>query len=183
MRRMAIAVLALTGCASAPRPVVDTIAPRMGAVGVLEMTEAVPDSARLKLAERETFQMPLAEGPLATPAYPEALLAQQLPPQVVCLRVGIGADGRVMGTWPNPEVGSCPSMDAIDQRFVDAAITATADWRFDPAFRCVYPDAEAKDRADGLGCMGGREVAEPVSLAYRFVFEQHDGRGSVRLGD
>lgn len=183
MRRIALLVLALTGCASAPAPLDALSSTRTGAVGVREITEAVPASGRLRLSQHETFQMPLAEKALALPDYPEALLVQRLPPQVVCLRVGIGATGTVMGTWPSLGVAGCPSPNEVDVRFHEAAVAATAHWHFDPAFRCVYPDAAAKARADGLGCMGGREIPQAVTVAYRFVFEQQDGRGTVRLGD
>ena len=182
MRRMALIVLALAGCATTPDPVAGAPAARTGAVGISEITEPVPASGRLALSQQESFQMPLAEGALALPDYPASLLAQRLPPQVVCLRVGIGADGRVVGTWPSESEG-CPAPDTVDAGFREAAAAAAAQWHFDPAFRCVFPDAATKARAASLGCMGGREVPQPVTLAYRFVFEQHDGRGSVRLGD
>jgi hypothetical protein len=179
---MALLVLALTGCATAPVPVADAPEARRGAVGISEITEAVPASGRLALSQQESFQMPLAEGALALPDYPASLLAQRLQPQVVCLRVGIGADGRVVGTWPS-EAEGCPAPDTVAAGFREAAAAAATQWHFDPAFRCVFPDAAAKARAQSLGCMGGREVPQPVTLAYRFVFEQQDGRGSVRLGD
>jgi len=182
MQRMALLALALTGCASSPAPMAEAPDARTGAVGVNEITEAVPASGRLALSQQESFQMPLAEGALALPDYPASLLAQRLPPQVVCLHVGIGADGRVVGTWPSESEG-CPAPDTVDAGFREAAAAAAAQWHFDPAFRCVFPDAATKARAASLGCMGGREVPQPVTLAYRFVFEQHDGRGSVRLGD
>ncbi|GAB3336886.1 hypothetical protein GCM10027359_11870 [Marilutibacter aestuarii] len=34
-----------------------------------------------------------------------------------------------------------------------------------------------------LTCLaGGETVPQPISLAYRFVFEQHEGRGTARIG-
>ncbi|KGM53722.1 hypothetical protein N800_06225 [Lysobacter daejeonensis GH1-9] len=183
MRRIAFLVLALTGCASAPDPSTEVSSGRSGAVGIREITEAVPASGRLTLSQQESFQMPLAEQALALPSYPESLLAQRLPPQIVCLRVGIGADGKVVGTWPSPNADGCPGPDDVDARFRDAAAATAAQWRFDPAFRCVFPDAATKARAGALGCLGGREVPQAVTLAYRFVFEQQGGRGKVRLGD
>ena len=185
MRRtvLMMLVLPLIGCASAPDSSTGARVELAGAVGVSEITEAVPAGGRLTLSRQESFQMPLAEGTLAMPGYPEALLSRRLPPQVVCLRVGVGTEGKVVGTWPSAASDGCPRPDDVDVRFRDAAAAAVAQWRFDPAFRCVFPDAATKARAESLGCMGGREVPQAVTVAYRFVFEQRDGRGSVRLGD
>ena len=77
----------------------------------------------------------------------------------------------------------CPVADPglqaeVDRRFLDAARDAVLGWHFDAAFRCEYPSDAARIRED---CSGGRETPQAVSLAYRFIFEQRDGRGSVRL--
>jgi hypothetical protein len=55
-------------------------------------------------------------------------------------------------------------------------------WRFDPAFRCVFPEGvrPAPGVCSGTGV---EEIPQAVSLVYRFVFEQRDGRGNVRMAD
>ncbi|MGO1068620.1 hypothetical protein [Lysobacter sp. CA199] len=168
----------LAGCATtAPQPLVD---PGLsGAVGVRSIDKLMPSTDRMQLADNETFQMPLAEAGNSVPAYPSELLAHRLPPQTVCLRVAIGADGRVMDSQPIDDAkAGCPGGSGHDPRFIEAARTAAAQWRFDPAFRCVYPGP----KPDEQGCVTGTEEAVAVSLAFSFVFEQQGGKGSVRIG-
>lgn len=167
----------LAGCAP---PVREAAPAPIGAVGVRTIDKRLVAAERLQLAANETFQMPLAEAGNAAPEYPRAALAQRLPPQTLCLSVAIGADGAVSGSRVVPSGEGCPDAAPADPRFVEAARVAVARWRFDPAFRCVYPGAKP---ADEQGCATGREEAVPVSLAYSFVFEQKDGRGTVRMGE
>ena len=170
----------LAGCAHTPAVVeVERSPSRAGEVGVSEITELVPAAGRMVIADNETFFMPLASHDNALPPYPTALLAQRLPPQATCLRVSIDIAGAVMDAAPIVQPPDCPTTDAVDRQFFDAAIGAAREWRFDAAFRCEYPNELARSAGD---CSGGREVRQAVSLAYRFVFEQREGRGSVRIG-
>ena len=173
-------VMLLAGCASSGRSPVEE-ASRAGNVGVADITQGVAPAARMVLAGNESFLMPLDDRDNQVPDYPAALLARRLPPQPVCLRVSIGSDGLVVASAPIPGAPPCATPDPVDPAFVDAAIAAVATWRFDPALRCVFPTVEARENVEA-SCSGGREVPQAVSLAYRFVFEQHDGRGSVRIG-
>ncbi|MEI2454342.1 hypothetical protein ABU614_13165 [Lysobacter firmicutimachus] len=173
----AVFALGLAACASAPPSSQGDN--RSGAVGVRSIDKQVLDAERLQLAANETFQMPLAEAGNAAPAYPDELLAQRLAPQTVCLNLAIGADGAVAGSRPVERAEGCPAPATVDPRFFAAARRAVAQWRFDPAFRCVYPGAKPVDEQ---GCVSGREEPVAVSLAFRFVFEQRDGRGLVRIG-
>lgn len=181
MRRVVmVAVLLQTGCAAAP---VETGAPdtRSGQVGVQEVTAGVPNEARLVLAQNETFELPLPAPDNALPAYPPALLARGLPPRAVCVQVGVGEDGSVVGTAPAPPSADCRVPDDDDAPFFAAAAAAAATWRFDPAFRCVFDHVPAPDEA--CGPAGTQEIPQAVSLVFRFVFEQVDGRGTVRVGE
>ncbi len=170
---------ALSACASAPRPQASAEDPRSGAVGVRSIDKLLVASDRMQLADNETFQLPLAEAGNAVPVYPPDLLAQRLPPQTVCLSLAIGADGAVFDSRPVGVAEGCPADAAADPRLVEAARAAVSRWRFDPAFRCVYPGPKPVDEQ---GCVTGREQAVAVSMAYSFVFEQRDGRGRVRIG-
>lgn len=182
MQRKALwfVVMLLAGCASTRESSIEE-ASRAGSVGVTDITQGVATDARMVLAANESFLMPLDERDNQVPDYPASLLAKRLPPQAVCLRVSIGSNGWVMASAPIVEAPDCLGPDAIDPAFFDAAIDAVATWRFDPALRCIFPTVKAKENVEA-SCSGGQEVPQAVSLAYRFVFEQHDGRGAVRVG-
>jgi hypothetical protein len=124
--------------------------------------------------------MPLDDSANAVPAYPDSLLVRRLPPQAVCLRVSIDSTGSVLSTAPVAQMPHCPGQEAVDAAFFASAAQAVAGWRFEPALRCVFPDAQTRENTYG-SCGGYPETAEAVSLTYRFVFEQKDGRGSVRM--
>lgn len=174
---MMVPALLLAGCATPPAKAPPPEPRRSGDVAVRPLLK-VAGAQRLELPANEVFNAPLAESANAVPAYPSALLAQRLPPQVVCLRVSIGEQGGVIGTAPIARPPQCPSAGEIAPAFADAAAVAASGWRFDPAFRCIYPDADSVQP----GCAPGMpRVKQPVSLVYRFVFEQHDGRGSVQV--
>ena len=76
----------------------------------------------------------------------------------------------------------CAGSATAAAEFVAAARAATLQWRFDPAFRCVYPGDIRPEHGMCVG-KGVQEIPQAVSLVYRFVFEQVDGRGSVRMAD
>ena len=173
------AVLLIAGCAtSTPEPAFASI--RSGDVGAIDITRRAAFPARVELARNETFQMPLAERGNALPLYPEALLAERLPAQHVCLRVSVDTDGSVMSSAPMVAVPDCPSPGVVDPLFFAAAEVTVTGWRFDPAARCTF---EGGKPADADGCIGASKVPQAVSLAYRFVFEQKEGRGMVRIGE
>ena len=175
---LGVTLLVLAGCAST-QPAADVT--RSGQVGVRDVTAAAPADARLTLAGNETYQAPLPARDNALPAYPAALLPQALPPRAVCVQVGIGEDGRVIGTAPVAGSADCPELAADARLFFDAASAATTAWRFEPAFRCVFD--RVPEPNESCGTDGTREVPQAVSLVYRFVFEQVDGRGTVRVGE
>lgn len=175
---LSVGVMMLSACASTPPRSATQDDPHTGAVGVRSIDKLLTAPERMQLGDNETFQMPLAERDNAAPAYPRELLAQRLAPQTVCLNVAIGADGRVSGSRPVGVEQGCPASTAADAQFVQAAQAAVLRWRFDPAFRCVYPGAKPQEE----GCVTGREEAVAVSLAFSFVFEQKDGKGTVRVG-
>jgi hypothetical protein len=172
-------VALVSACASTPQ----RAASPTGQVGVSEVDSAVPTETRMTLAQNQTFQAPLPLTGNATPDYPVELLAQRLPPQALCLRVSIDEQGAVSDTVPVATGPDCPEIERVAPAFFEAAQAAASSWRFDPAFRCIYPEGTTPDPQGGCWGEGVREEAQAVSLAYRFVFEQVGGKGTVRLGE
>ena len=171
-----MSVLVLAGCTSAvkePAPA----SMRNGEVGVEDLTATIASSARITLADNENFLPPLAGPANRPPVYPAELLAQRLPPQVVCLRVSVSEEGEVWSSSPFARPPDCVALDAAAQPFLVAAQMAVSAWRYDSAVRCVF---EHGPRPDYPTCVGARETSQAVSLTYRFVFEQQNGHGSVR---
>lgn len=181
MRRAAIWIAALalaaTSC-SAPRPLPPDD-PRHGQVAYEEVDPSAAGVMRMTLAPNESFQLPLADPANAAPEYPPGLLARRLPPRVVCMRLAVGEDGSVRDAQPVVSDDDCPAAANGEQAFPAATAEAVRRWRFDPAFRCVFPEGQAvTSTCDGVD---GREVPQAVSLIFRFVFEQIDGRAEVRF--
>ncbi len=174
-----VAVAFASGCASAP----ERTTPPSGQVGVSEVDSAIPAETRMTLAQNERFQAPLPMSGNALPDYPRELLTQRLAPQALCLRVSIDERGAVSDTLPVATGPDCPEIEQVSPAFFESAQAAARTWRFDPAFRCIYPEGVAPDPQGGCWGEGVREEAQAVSLAYRFVFEQIDGQGQVRLGE
>ncbi|HEV8694667.1 MAG TPA: hypothetical protein VGQ93_10890 [Lysobacter sp.] len=172
-----IAVLTLTACATPPVKVQVPDPSRSGEVGIEDLTATVAATARMQLADNEHFLPALPEPDNLAPVYPADLLAQRLPPQTVCLRVSVSEAGVVTSSASLQQPPDCDAVDAAPQ-FLAAAQAAVAGWRFDPALRCVF---DRGNKPAYLTCDGAREIPQPVSLTYRFVFEQQDGRGSVRM--
>lgn len=177
---MVVAALSATGCATREPVAASDEATRSGQVGMRDISANIAPTARMQLADNESFLMPLDDSANAAPVYPDALLAQRLPAQKVCMRVSIDSNGGVTSSAPVAQPPECPGPDAVDHAFFSAAGQAVAQWRFEPALRCVFPDAKTKENTNA-SCGGYQEIPEAVSLTYRFVFEQKDGRGSVRV--
>jgi hypothetical protein len=149
---------------------------------VEEVDSPAPADTRMTLADNETFQNPLPSADNAMPEYPSNMLPHNLPPQAVCVRVSIDAKGAVTGTAPIGAGPDCPAEANAAAAFYDAAQQAAQTWQYDPAFRCVYPKGT---KPDNRGCFGDEveEVPEAVSMVYRFMFEQAEGKGSVRFAN
>jgi hypothetical protein len=150
------------------------------AAGSALATDA-PAEGQLVLAENESFLLPIDEPGNRLPEYPAAVLAQpQSAPSYVCMRVDIDEEGKVGFAGPIVRDPDCPPITELTKQFADAAATALATWRFEPAIKCVFRNKRAKEAA-GMSCSGGREVPQATTLTFRFLFEQVDGRGVVRM--
>jgi hypothetical protein len=133
---------------------------------------------RLVLADNESFLMPLDDMKNVHPSYPPDLLAKHLPPRTVCLRVGIDDKGAVTVVARAPASEFCAT--SAEPEFLAASETAARTWKFDPALRCVFRSAKDKERAVA-SCDGGKGIPQPVTLVYRFRFEQVDGKPQVHV--
>lgn len=142
---------------------------------------AALDLDRVVLASHESFLMPVGDLANQTPIYPAARLADRLPRREVCLRLAVAEDGSVFALDDVTGADGCKVQGGVEADFVDSAMHAARTWRFEPAVRCVFANAEEKAAATNTGCAGAREIPQAVSLHYRFVFEQDEGRGAVRL--
>lgn len=169
--------LALTACTTPTRAPPED--PREGQASFAEVDSAVPTQTRLVLSANESYQPPLPDAENAAPQYPPNLLAQRLPPQAVCVRLSIDEHGAVTNTTPVDQGPDCNVGMDVESAFYAAAAEAVMHWRFEPAFRCVFPEDRTPDMACGFD--GTQEVPQAVSLVYRFVFEQVDGKGQVRI--
>lgn len=141
---------------------------------------AAAGSARMSLADNETFELPLPAADNTLPEYPVELLAHQLPVREVCVRVSIDERGDVQATALVGVGPDCSMAGTTEAAFYEAAAAAASLWNFDPAFRCVYPK-RAKKAPNGCYGDGVEEIPEAVSLVYSFEFEQSAGQGNVRI--
>ena len=133
------------------------------------------------LGSHESFLMPIGDLANPLPSYPEPRLVDRLPRREVCLRIAVAEDGKVMAAHDVTGSPGCEVPVRVEADFVAAAMRAARAWRFEPAVRCIFGSAAEKAAAANTGCAGAREIPQAVSLHYRFVFEQNEGRGAVRL--
>jgi hypothetical protein len=181
----ALVAMGLGGCVSHPESMPDraddsVVLSGRSAAQPLDLGAAL-DLDRVVLASHESFLMPVGDLANQTPIYPEARLVDRLPRRVVCLRLAVAEDGSVFAVDDVTGADGCEVQGDVEAEFVHSAMHAARTWRFEPAVRCVFANAEEKAAATNTGCAGAREIPQPVSLHYRFVFEQDQGRGAVRL--
>lgn len=171
MQRLAAILLlaASTGTALAEEP----------AVAVDEVSAAEPD--RIVLGENERFQppLPLASNPM--PEYPASMVERALPPQTVCVSISVDEEGKATSALPVAQGPDCPAPGNAETAFFESVAATVQQWRFDPAFRCVF-DYKPKPK-ELCGGEDTHEVPQAVSVVYRFTFELRDGLGAVRMGD
>ena len=175
MRSFILVMLAaLAGCAA-----VETADDR-GSRG--EVSYRAMDAAedRYELREDEDFRTgAVRPDTRAVPVYPAQWL-ERAPREVwVCTELHIDAAGAVYDAralHPPP----CSAADAAwDADFRAAVRAATAQWVFEPSYRCRLRDGA---RADGE-CRDAEALeAVPVSRAYRFLFRRTP-QGGVVVGE
>ncbi len=160
---LTLLLIGVSGCAS-HRP---TVVEPSGLVG---MEMIIPDSgSRYQMRTDQAFLMPEFAGTPALPTYPEALLAQRVPAQRVCVEVHIDKGGAVTASRALIDAAGCASTDApYVGLFHESVVAATLGWQFLAAAVCTFPEGvEPNQRCDGDGVM---VEAVPVRLAFAFVF-------------
>ena len=144
-----------------------------------------PDSAdRYSVDENQVFLMPLSLGNEA-PVFPVELEHAALAPTTVCMDVVISDSGNVTQALPLQGRDDCGAGDAAAIPVLQRAVqSALAQWRFEPATICTFPDVEAARRANGT-CpeSEAQRRALPVRLAYAFTFEIVDGKRNIRSSE
>ena len=145
----------------------------------------IPESEdRYSIGENELFLMPLSLGNDA-PVFPAELERAALMPTTVCVDVVISATGSVTQMFPLQGMDNCGAGDAAAIPVLQQAVqSALAQWRFEPATLCTFPDVEATKRANGT-CLESeaQRRALPVRLAYAFTFEIVDGKRNIRSSE
>lgn len=180
---IAIVLLALAGCTSLPPADESVSSYNVNQHRQLLQPEsnggAAGEVQPYQLAASERFRMPVAVQAPA-PVLPEDHARQSLAPTTVCVRVIIDASGKVQRTEPLLAHSQCGSgSDAGNAALMQAALTATAGWTFQPAALCHFAAGAAPVSADD--CAGAARVEPvPVTLAYAFTFEVVEGKALVR---
>lgn len=168
---MRIAACALAACAGA------------GCAHRVEQVDQrllLPESAgRYEMAPYQAFVYPVPIK-MVGPAFPAAGMPRELPALTLCVSFVVDTTGKAAQVAPLRQTGCDDGSSQLSLR--DAALSAVAEWTFEPAMFCDYPDAASRDRDwNGDGCAGERVQARvvPVSLAYAFTFEIREGRQRV----
>jgi len=139
-------------------------------------------SAHYSLSATQGFRMPQAlHAP--SPQMPDNYQQQSLPPTTLCVRVIVDAQGAVTRSEPLLTQSGCAAGSEADNAgLMQAALAATAQWRFRPAAQCSYVEGVARTGSDD--CQGAEQVENvPVTLAYAFTFEVVEGKVVVRSRD
>jgi hypothetical protein len=164
-------VLLVAGCA-AKKPV-ELADPRLGDVAVEQLQPAASDRYA-EPAPDEAYDYPVQFDENAPPTYPDALLAKQLPPVRVKVRLIVDVTGSVTESAPLDSAASA------DPAFLGAILTAVRDWKFTPLVR-ITAAAGKTDIIfqDVVITYPGKATALPFHQDYEFTFVQRDGKGFV----
>ena len=145
----------------------------------------IPESAdRYSIEENQVFLMPLSLGN-DPPSFPAELEHVTLVPTTICMDVVISEAGSVTQALPLQGLDRCGVGDTAAVPVLQRAVrSALAQWRFEPATLCTFPDVGAARRANGI-CLESeaQRQALPVRLAYAFTFEIVDGKRNIRSSE
>lgn len=135
---------------------------------------------RMELPANEGFQSAFPKPGNPMPEYPPELVEKGLGPQYVCMNVDVSETGATRDALPSWGGKGCPEREqAPDPRFIYAAVNTLRQWRFEPAFRCVFPKREKPHPQ----CLGNYkdEIPTAVRLAFRIVYDNSNGQREVRV--
>ena len=146
--------------------------PRSGDVAMTAVEESGDQSYAVANTDRWDWPLPL-EGN-ASPLYPAELLAENLPPMTVRVRVVVDEHGIVTDSMALDAPASYP-------QFFAAVQAVARDWKYSPLVRWTPSDKESTriQYADMNVTYWGHAVALPFHQDYDIVFTQKDGQGVV----
>jgi TonB family protein len=164
--------ICMGGCRTT-QPAAASNAAHVGSVG-MEIVLPPPGAAEMELAATQRFVFPRQHEPVVLPVYPPQRLGQSLHAVEVCVEVDIGADGQITQARMNPDP-HCGKRNG-DATFLQAALDAVRQWRFEPAMLCTAPDTTFAD-----ACLHPEMIEAPtaVRLSYAFRYSQREGRSVV----
>ena len=180
-----LVVLVLAGCATQPAKEQASSSFNLNQHRQMLMPESGGGAGEIQpyqLAATESFRMPVAVT-ADDPVLPLEYAKRSLDATTVCVNVILDAQGRVERSAPLLAHSACGAgSDAENAGLLQAALTATAGWSFEPAAVCHYA-AGVRAAANGDCANASRIEAVPVTLAYAFTFEVIEGRAMVRRED
>jgi len=135
---------------------------------------------RMELPENEGFQTAFPKPGNPIPEFPPELIEKQEGPIYVCLNLHVSDTGETRDALPSWGSRGCPAReDAPDAHYIYSAINTMREWKFEPAFRCVFPKREKPHPQ----CLGNYkdEIPTAVMLAFRVVFDNSNGQREVRV--
>jgi hypothetical protein len=146
--------------------------PRSGAVAVTTVDAA--DTQSYSMARNEQWVAPTPFGENEAPVYPPELLAANLPPMKVRVRVVVDEHGVVTDSTALDAPADYPQFFAAVQAVVGA-------WRYWPLVK-VLPSPGKRTEIVFSGYVStydGQATALPFHQDYDFTFSQKDGQGTV----
>lgn len=162
-------------------PILTVLAGPLWAAGENDaVAKDLQGNERMTLAENEGFQTAFPKPGNPMPEFPPELVDKREGPIYVCFNVDVSETGVTRDALPTWGGKGCPQReDAPDARYIYAAMNALRQWRFEPAFRCVYGKREQPHPE----CRGyyKEEIPTAVRLAFRVVYDNSNGQLEVRV--
>jgi hypothetical protein len=163
--------LLLVACA-AQQAIKHVDVPRTGDVAMTAVD--ADDGQTYAVAKDQHWNWPLPLEGNAAPIYPSALLAENLPPVTVRIRVVVNEHGDVVDSVPLDAPANYP-------QFVAAVQAVAHDWKYSPLVRWTPSETESTQISYGdmTVTYWGPAEALPFHQDYDIVFTQKDGQGVV----
>jgi hypothetical protein len=164
-------VLMLVACAT-QQAIQQVSLPRSGDVAMTEVIAA--DENSYAVASNEQWDMPVAFEENAAPVYPPELLAANLPPVTVRVRVIVDEKGIVTDSTAVLAPPDYPQFFAAVQAVV-------RDWKYWPLVKWLPAEGTKTDIefSGWIRTYFGPATALPFHQDYDFTFSQKDGQGIV----